>query len=77
MKLTDWYEPFQKPVRIGVYMTETPIRYTGQVFHRYSYWDGEFWYLPCGYVLAAQELGKMKYGKSKPLRWCGLKKGNP
>ena len=39
MKLTEWYEPTQKPKRKGVYQLQ-------DLFDRkpfYAYWNGKYW----------------------------------
>ena len=41
MKLTPWFGPMTKPVRVGVYQR----RHKALQFSVFSYWDGEQWFL--------------------------------
>ena len=43
MKLTPWFGPMTKPVRVGVYQR----RHKALHFAVYSYWDGQQWFLGC------------------------------
>lgn len=43
--LTDWYQPDQKPVRIGPYEVNS-----GEPYIRFQFWNGKFWGMLSGTI---------------------------
>lgn len=68
MKLTEWYPPDIKPVRIGVYETtsydNTPS---------YQHWGGEFWGFCSTHVKSAAMHGASRSGL-QDVSWRGIAK---
>lgn len=62
--LTPWYPPHIKPVRVGVYETDTRIG-------RYQHWNGQFWGPYDPDVELAAYSHDMRSGYQSP-RWRGL-----
>lgn len=58
MKLTEWFPVSIKPVRVGVYDVDVPMK-----INKFSYWDGERWGL-CG----ADEAEALS-GKAGAYKW--------
>lgn len=62
LKLTDWFPGDVKPVRVGVYQTNS---------HRFQYWNGQWW----GFFMPNPEAA-LKFRSSKSAsqarRWRGL-----
>jgi len=62
--LTPWYPPHIKPVRVGVYETDTRIG-------RYQHWNGQFWGPYDPDARTAWLWKHARSGRQSP-RWRGL-----
>jgi len=74
MKLTSWYPPRIKPVRVGVYKTQlTQLTHSNNIDHftGFSKWDGERWSDTRRSVKAAS-ICDIEGMQTKT--WCGLVK---
>jgi hypothetical protein len=67
MKLTEWYPPRIKPIRIGVYIT----RDNGQIF--FQYWSGNFWKTRCRTIEGAYGF-KDHVSSHQNVEWKGMSK---
>lgn len=69
-KLTDWFPPWMKPVRRGVYQVRHTVK--GIVSEGFAYWDGFMWQILRNTIKEAD--GPHNYISSQQNKsWRGLK----
>ena len=67
MKLTGWYQGYQKPKHKGLYQ-----RSYGGIDHWYSFWDGQHWL--CGKKLKDSANKVIAISSFQNLPWRGVAK---
>jgi len=69
MSLTDWYDPKQKPTKIGVYQRD----HDGRLW--YSYWNGSYWGMTSAFADFAFQY-RLQKSAYQEMPWRGLQR-NP
>lgn len=69
-KLTPWYPPHIKPVRVGVYETDAFFEVVDGVAV-FQYWNGRYWGTYSGKEIKAATMSWWE-SKHQNVRWRGL-----
>ena len=70
--LTPWYPPHIKPVRVGVYETDSEINHFPGAEGCYQHWDGQVWGY-CAHRIDYCLTADIAQSRHQSPRWRGLK----